>query len=78
MGLWSAETGLNMSLKWILFNSRGFDGKLFSTIILFQLMAAISRMRFSLLTFLVSPVNRLCFLGILKDLDFRKMAKDGK
>ena len=41
-------------------------------------MAAMSRMRFFLLTFLVSPVNRLCFLGILKDLDFRKMAKDGK
>ena len=41
-------------------------------------MAAKSRMKFSLLTFLISRVNRLCFLGILKDLDFGKMAKDGK
>ena len=49
-----------------------------STITSFQLMAAMSKMKFSLLTFLISRVNRLCILGILKDLDFGKMAKDGK
>ena len=35
-------------------------------------------MEFSLLTFLILSVNRLCFSGILKDLDFGKIAKDGK
>ena len=35
-------------------------------------------MKFSLLTFLISRVNRLCFLGTLKDLDFGKMTKDSK
>ena len=50
----------------------------FFTITSFQLMAEMSRMKFSLLTFLISRVNRLCFLGILKDLDFGKIAKDGK
>ena len=50
----------------------------FSTITSFQLMAAMSRMKFSSLTFSISRVNRLCFLCILKDLDFGKMAKDGK
>ena len=85
MGLWGAETRLNMSLNIILFNLRRFDRNLlndelasFSTITSFQLMAAVSWMKFSLLAFLISLVNRLCFLGILKVLDFWKMAKDGK
>ena len=45
----------------------------FSSITSFQLMAAMWWMKFSLLTFLISRVNRLCLLGILKDLDFGKM-----
>ena len=47
----------------------------FSSVASFQLVAAMWWMKFSLLTFLISSVNGLCLLGIIKDLYLEKWQK---